>query len=372
MLLVLNPVFSTNSKYENREYISEQLAISWKLLFDKPDSAKSILDSIIIYSIKGDHYNATADAYQYMGIYNTMNGNYKKAEDYYFKAKEQYQIISDSIGIANCYANIAVNFEYKGLNDSALYYNKLILDIRKQLNDLDGVLKSNINIGVLYYNKGYYLNAQESYFNALNYLDTTLSTATDSSYLGAVYVNIASTYFENRNFHKAIEYYEKAMRVSEQTGNKINIAECSRNLGSTFVELNDYKSAATHYSTAVKNYNILDHYVGLTLTYSNLANMYLQLNNIDSCKYYLLKGNDLLDSAKSEKANIEFYQVQGRFYNIIKKYNLALESLNKALQAAKGTQVRKAESILYKEMAGAYAGLPSLKPSTKPRKRINK
>lgn len=76
------------------------------------------------------------------------------------------------------------------------------------------------------------------------------------------------------NIIKAIEYYEKALKIREQAGDKKGIAESINNLGSLYSYQNDMKAAIVYYDKARRLYEEIGDFKSSTQSLNNLGNAY--------------------------------------------------------------------------------------------------
>ena len=98
------------------------------------------------------------------------------------------------------------------------------------------------------------------------------ATACQSGNFQARFHNIiASAYYLEGNFPKAIEEYQESVRIAEKIGDLKGAAYYTNNLGNIFFELDDYAQAEFYYKSALEIQEKLQNKTGLGLAYSNLS-----------------------------------------------------------------------------------------------------
>ncbi|MDF0682657.1 MAG: tetratricopeptide repeat protein, partial [Candidatus Nitrosocosmicus sp.] len=120
-------------------------------------------------------------------------GDYPKALEYHNKAREIHESLNDRLGMSRDYNNIGLVYSDLGDYPKALEYHNKARDIDERLINRDG-------------NK----TMSDSHSN-----DSWLALVND--YLVNDYVNIGLTLDSLEDYHKAIEYYDMALKISPQS-----------------------------------------------------------------------------------------------------------------------------------------------------------
>ena len=95
---------------------------------------------------------------------------------------------------------------------------------------------------------------------------------------GNNYNNIGLVYY-SIDYPRALEYYQKTLRINERTGNKNNLANCLGNIGNIYNELQDYASALEYYEKALAISENLGNLRNVAGNLVNIGNVYSQLKN---------------------------------------------------------------------------------------------
>ncbi len=139
-------------------------------------------------------------------------------------------------------ANRALGVNYWGLGDfkKALeHYNEGRL-IAEKLNNKTLAAGFILNSGIIYHNQGYYIKAIDNYLESLKVYEE----AGLIQFQIKVYTALGNTYFETKNYKKALFYHRKSLEETKRNGgNEGNLALSEMNIGNVFSNLLHSESA---------------------------------------------------------------------------------------------------------------------------------
>lgn len=161
-----------------------------------------------------------------------------------------------------------------------------------------------VEIGNSYFDQENYPKAIEYYQKAIN-IDPNQSTP---------YNNIGAAYSRMDNYDKAFEYYKKALAIDPNDPVRQN------NMGDIYYNRGDYDNAIEHYKKAV---TVDNKYIN---GYKNLGHSYLQKDDYDQAIYYFERALDIdpnEDQAYNGIGNV--YYRQGNYEKSIEYYEKAIE-----------------------------------------------
>lgn len=199
---------------------------------------------------------ATADAYNNIGVVYDDLGEYDKALEYYNKALE---ISKEVLGenhrdTAASYNNIGVVYGKLGDSDKALEYFIKALEIRKEVlgENHSDTASSYGNIGIVYWNLGDYDKALEYHNKALEITKEVLGEK--HRYTASSYNNIGNVYDDLGDYDKALEFHNKALEIQKDVlGEKHpDTAMSYLNIGSVYGILGDYDKALENQNKALE------------------------------------------------------------------------------------------------------------------------
>lgn len=211
--------------------------------------------------------------------------------------------------------------EYK-VSISVLKESVTLLD--KINNNVDKV-KAIISIGANYYMLSDYINANQNYLNALQYLEQikdTNSIITCITTLGLI-KNQQSRYDD------AIKYYNKAIKLCKASKNDLLLAKTYSSLGNTYDNKKDLKNAFSNYNIALSIQEKIKDTQNMALTYANIGIAATDNKDYAIAFPNLLKGHEFLLHAKDTRnASVCNAKLGLCILNapdsLLKKYNIPL------------------------------------------------
>lgn len=224
------------------------------------------------------------------GYYASLIGNefltkssYDSALPYLYKAANYY--LSDKKNRAAALNSIGIVFNYKGVPDSSIHYYAQALKIFQQLDDTVRVVITQLNLSIIYKNRGWYDEALETAFDALASQETTPPDRT----LASLYNTVGSVYTLIKDYSNAIVFHKKALAIRETIGNMKGVRQSHNNLGDVFIRIKSYDSALSHLSKAEQINQGGDDASTLGSTFNFMGVTYLKETNFQKAEFYLLK-----------------------------------------------------------------------------------
>ncbi|OFY98852.1 MAG: hypothetical protein A2491_15500 [Bacteroidetes bacterium RIFOXYC12_FULL_35_7] len=166
--------------------------------------------------------------------------------------------------------------------------------------------------------------------------------------------NIGDIYLAKQDAQKAIENYEKSLKIDIGSKDIKGQATNYNNLGVAYHKKGDYKKSIQSHEKAQKIFEELNDKTGLFKTYNNLGNNYYKMNDFVKAEDYY---NNTLKTAKAvsdEKGQISALYNLGNIFKDQKKYEKALENFNKSVELAKQIKYQEALGKNYKSMSAIY------------------
>lgn len=317
-------------------YNQELLELSEQLLNKKNDPLESYYAS----------YNALA--LNNFGYLNTVNGNLKKAHEFYQKSLQIEIRYQNKYGIATVYNNIGFLCRQEGNIEKAIDYYHRALNIHIELNFQNG-------IAVGYNNLAFVFDSQGEIDNATKYYKKALSIYTqidDLEGMAIAYGNLAAIYSKfgdpecQLSFDKclkngeilAIEYLKKAIELHQKTGNKSLLAGSLNHIGGLYYEIGDPECNQDSISCiALAKKKALDNFIlalnirlqqqdhqGLSQSYVSLGNFYFKEGNINQSLQYGLLAIETAKKSQSPERILDASLLLKKVYESKKNYRDAL------------------------------------------------
>ena len=367
---------SLKIKFDNSKIESNKLRLLKEIVIAATKTnielAKKYNDSLIMFN-KGVTNEYLAYGYRLKGAFNLMSGKYIESIKFYQKSLSINRKIGDKINEAKLLNDIATFYARKRNNEEALkYYDKSI-----SLNDSINNQKDNIisliaysmikggqeydfqsgidylikalkivdkygsnqkglihkQIALFYIQLGSYEKCYKHMKEALEYA----KKQKDFDLLSRVY-SVYGYYYEtkDKDFEKALFYYNKALKNAKILGSKIELSNRHYNVGLQYSRLNKPKKAIKNYEIALKISKDINYEQSIVSGYFFLANHYALINDNFKAVNFLKKANKLLKNKSKLYHKEHFYRLgesfnkNGNFkqaYKNIYTYSILADSL---------------------------------------------
>jgi serine phosphatase RsbU (regulator of sigma subunit) len=229
--------------------------------------------------------NYFGNSLQNIGFYYNLQGDKRKAMDYYKKSLKILRETGNKSSIAGTLNNMSVVFNQEGNIQKALDYQFQSLKIDEELHDSVMIANAYNNIGRLFID-------QDDTVKALIYLKKGVAILEELKYdLGLAYsfTNIAVTYRNEKNYGLALEYFKKSFLHWSKLGDKHGYATTLLNLGITYLRRADdipamkdssYILAMEKFKMAMKVFEEINDREGLSNTLQGMSRVYFYENKI--------------------------------------------------------------------------------------------
>ncbi|MEI7724181.1 MAG: tetratricopeptide repeat protein [Bacteroidota bacterium] len=231
--------------------------------------------------------------------------------------------------------NLGIYYGVLGVSDSCMKYNLMALNAAKKLPDKTRYIKSVSDLGMVFYNKGSYVEAIEYIIESKNYYESNhLLYDLVISYvrLGLVYSsindfeksignyrkglqvndsvkdvklemtilqNIGLLYIEIRkNLDSAELYLNRALEMARENHSQETMLSAMANLGNIALDKKEYKEAISIFNDVLKLPQIPNQNKEHAAILVNLGKAYLGLGDIGRAKDYAEKGIKLAEAQK--------------------------------------------------------------------------
>lgn len=319
------------------------------------ERAKSyfVLSSEILKS-KYKYHQTLVENLINIGIYfqDGLDSEYDSALVYYRKAlRLQYKSTDrdDDKNTAQCFNNIGTIFYHRGEADSAEYYLKKSLKVRKRV-----LGERHFETALAYQNYGVFLQQfKYEYDSARYFYNKALVIEKDRNPVSLdvlrLYNLIGVNYYGTGNYDKSLNFYDKALVIikqnksleeDEKSGNLVSLYN---NIGAVYYKLGQANSAFLYHNEAKRVYGQLNQnkpHTDIVSVNNNIANDYkLQGNYEQALIYYdesLSVARQLIRLNKTSiKTVIPVYINIGETYHQFKKYDKAIEYYDNTLVVLK-------------------------------------
>ncbi|HQQ93967.1 MAG TPA: SpoIIE family protein phosphatase [Bacteroidia bacterium] len=270
------------------------------------------------------------------GLAEALAGGYKKAEATFYHKR----------GSVNYYS-------YK--LDTAIFYFKKAFDLRKQIGDFKGALRSVSNLASIYFvktdyktslelfNAGLQIEAEQHFDEgeyidlknmaiALRYLRMYNKALTmyrkclklknkSASDLYTIYWGMALVYKEKKMLDSAWYYENKSHQLALQINDPYHMAFSYSNLATVYSALGKRREAMSNYRKALKlAQDIKDSRLEMA-SYANIGELFIEMNRVDSSDIYLAHMVDIMNELKLDSEQEDISRLLAEYFYRKKMYD---------------------------------------------------
>jgi tetratricopeptide (TPR) repeat protein len=241
-----------------------QNEISWSFKYSHPKQMEKLLLHNVTLSKKLKFNSGTALAYKNLGILMDEAGNIPKSVENYQLAISYYKKAHDEMGVAKSEANIGILYRDLKRNPEAIQKFRESNKIFIKNGFLQGQLIIYQNLSICY-----------EYMNKLDSATVNIKKAMDimnqlQTVDPNVYGNYANIFMKQKNYAKAIEYYEKAVNIMGSDSRGVTWTD---NMGLAYYYQKQYPKALPLFLASIDNSpNIYN--ANTMATHFHLANLY--------------------------------------------------------------------------------------------------
>lgn len=243
-------------------------------------------------------------SYNNLGIIYRNQGALDKALDYYMTSLKIYESLDHKLGIATTKNNISTIYSIKKDFPEAMKYLEESYNLFLELDEPRKIVGSLNNLGIL--NTELQLNEK-----AMKYF---LEASERSEKLGVKfadpYTNVGNIFFNEGNYQRAVEFYEKALEIEREKGYKLGILNVATNLGITYAKAKQPKPAKVYLDEALTLCNELQAYSVLPTIYKAIASNEANENHYREAYEMQLKYDDAREKIYGEESSRNIAQME--------------------------------------------------------------
>ncbi|MFX0149821.1 MAG: tetratricopeptide repeat protein [Candidatus Hodarchaeota archaeon] len=166
--------------------------------------------------------------------------------------------------------NKGIIYWYKGDLDKALQSHQQGLEIKKELNDKQGISDSFNNLGLVHWSKGNFDQAIEYYQQSLEIVEELGI----NKRIAAILNNLGNVYQNKGDHDQAMKCYQRSLTLREKIGSKNDIALALINLGVSYRMRGDLIQAHKNYMQSQTIFEDIGNKKGVALALNNLGDVY--------------------------------------------------------------------------------------------------
>ncbi len=207
---------------------------------------------------------------------------YKKAADYYEKARKLYEKLGIKSGLAESLKGEGkVWANYNDYARSIGLFQRAY-DIYQQLGDKVGLAAIDYQLGVVMENWGKLKRAESFYTSAFNIYHEKGDLFNEIN----MYLHFGEIQQKQGYYSKALKSYQKAQRLSKKINNEAIYADALSNIAEVYYELKQYDLALKYQQRALPLKKKIGDRRGIAVTMLDLGKLYCNKNNLDLAVQY--------------------------------------------------------------------------------------
>ncbi|MFW6038789.1 MAG: tetratricopeptide repeat protein [Candidatus Saliniplasma sp.] len=278
-----------------------------------------------IASEMGDR-KTEADALRGIAHIKKESQDFREADNIYQKALNIYEELNDLVGIADCQRGLGYLRWREGNFEEAVEHYQTSIEKGKEAGENSILALTYIEMGNTYAQKGENDLALRYYMRSL----PPLKSQNAFRDLARANNNIGDQYMKKEEWDKAIEYFQKSMDNAKKIGNKRLIGWGYFNQAEALAKKGDLEKAKVYTERAEKLMENMDDVVGLSSIYRVKGIIDRMEKKYEDAIELVNKSNDLLDGYDIPFSLAENYFEFGRVYEEMDKPEKAIEFYKKA------------------------------------------
>ncbi|UII29937.1 tetratricopeptide repeat-containing sensor histidine kinase [Fulvivirga ulvae] len=161
--------------------------------------------------------------------------------------------------------------------DSALYFAEQSQDLSYEYGDSLMIVRTEIAVGYVYQEKGFYQLAIDHFQNALHIARRNQFKDREKFVLN----NLGLTYYYYGKYDEALQYHFQSLSLREEENNQLEIAISCNNIGLVYYQIKDYNKAIEYFKRSLEIKKSLKDESKIEGTLINLGLCFSDLNNYD-------------------------------------------------------------------------------------------
>jgi serine phosphatase RsbU (regulator of sigma subunit) len=218
--------------------------------------------------------------------------------------------------------------EYRKTNpDTAFVLAKKATEMAQKSGQKNQLAIANNTLGLIYANKGGYLNAIEHYSKSIKIYEETK----DILGLASVYNNIGNVYKEKGDLDKSLSYYLKCLKIEEDMNDRSGMASSYNNIGIIYSDKKEHTKAMDYYQRSLKIREESGNKRGISHVYNSIGSVHHVSGEHDKALDFYFKSLKLREELNDKRGIASSTNNIGAVF--VEKGELAENSNNKSLAA---------------------------------------
>ncbi len=244
--LILNESLDNKAINKQKSIALSNLGLTYLNKSDFKNAIKYFNNSLLIEtSLKNGDRQAELNSYLAL-VYKNRNELYESLR-YYDISLKIYQDLEAKDKESSTLQSIASVYNLKGDYEKSLAYYKKCEDLLVSNSNKNESAKLNLNYGDVYTNQGKYNEARRCYTKSLDYYQMNGDRGGEANTL-----NHFGFSYEKEDPNKAINYYEKSLKISKSLDDKFAMVQSYVSMAYVYEGQNKSKKAIEYYTNSSK------------------------------------------------------------------------------------------------------------------------
>jgi tetratricopeptide (TPR) repeat protein len=327
--------------------IKTMISLSWLVVYSDPDSAIRLTNTALLQAQKSGIRSLEGKCFHALGWFYDVKSEYSVSLEYYSKAMQVWDELSAKKNKGGTLGNMGSVYANLGDFPKAIdlyFQSQLMLE---QVGDKESIAIGNNNIGLLYYEKSEYKKALEYYFKALN----SFKELKHIQGIQYAYSNIGSAYHGLKDKEKAIGYLNMAFDISKESGDLIGQSTSLGALGLVYHD-NDAAMALSYYQKALAVASEVGDKSNIAIWHGNIGELYLRNHNYPAAEEHLSSALTLFKEMNDKDGQMEAEGQLSEIYEKTGRKKLALEYFRRfSILKDSLFSAEKERAITFREMS---------------------
>ncbi|XP_022789784.1 tetratricopeptide repeat protein 28-like isoform X2 [Stylophora pistillata] len=179
----------------------------------------------------------------------------------------------------------------------------------------------------------------------------------DKALEGACYCKLGIFYQGLGDFERAIQYYERHLKIAKELGDKTGEGNGYQNLGNAYFYLRDFETAIQYHECHLKTAKEVGDKAGEGNSYGNLGNAYHSQGDIERAIQYHARHLKIAKEVGDKAGEGAGYGNLGNAYFSLGDFEKAIEFHKRHLKIAKEVRDKVREGKTYGKLGEAYCSL---------------
>jgi CHAT domain-containing protein/tetratricopeptide (TPR) repeat protein len=304
-----------------------------------------------------------AEALTNLGIAYEALGKYGRALEAHRAAGRLMRSLNNTAGLGQVLLNLGNTFEAVGDYDNAQIAYEQSLKIVRQSGDRTGETIALNNLGAVYANLGNYERAIATLKSSLAIAQSNQNFASQASAL----INLGSAQHSLSidpkgrlpHLRQAIQYYQQALKVAQQAGNRPRQGEALGSLGLAYEDLKQFAKAIDYYRKSLAIAVASGNAEAQGRALNNLGHALFKAGQLAAAETQLRQTIQLLDKLRpdlSDTYKVSIFDTQVHSYSLLQQILVAAHKYDAALEVAEQGRARAFAELLAQRVGGWGGG----------------